>query len=70
MVLQTVMSGINFNSKIVKYKEMISDVLYDEFKKNFIQILIDLICLFVCLFICLFVPLENFSLIWRLHHCQ
>ena len=27
--------------------------------------------LFVCLFVCLelFVPLENFSLIWRRHHC-
>ena len=30
---KTVMSGMKFNSKIVKYKEMISDVLYDEFKK-------------------------------------
>ena len=30
------------------------------------------ICLFVCLFVCLgfFVPFENFSLIWRLHHCR
>ena len=30
------------------------------------------ICLFVCLFVCLgvFVPLENFSLIRRSHHCK
>ena len=32
-----------------------------------------LLCLFVCLFVCLLefiVPLENFSLIWRRHHCR
>ena len=28
--------------------------------------------LFVCLFVCVefFIPLENFSLIWRRHHCR
>ena len=28
-------------------------------------------CVFVCLFVCgFFVPRENFSLIWRRHHCR
>ena len=28
------------------------------------------VCLFVCLFLGFMVPLENFSLIWRRHHCR